>query len=215
MRVTAVNVGDSDLMQGLTLLRQEASRGLPLISANLIDRSLGTPVFPPFVIKNVDNIRIAFFGLLSPDINTAMQKAAGGKAYIKDPIETAQEITEKLRGQADIIIILSDLGLEQDRELLRRVSGIHLVLGGHEGHYLQTPVWERNTPILQSYKKGMYIGKLQLNIVNNASFVQEKGQTNGNHFKWELIPLDGSIPEVKTISGWIRKAKPDSTSIHK
>lgn len=215
MGVTAVNVGDADLMQGLTLLKQEASRGLPLISANLIDPSLGTPIFPPFVIKKVKNVRIAFFGLLSPDINTAMQKTAGGKAYIKDPIETAQEITGKLQGQADIIILLSDLGLEHDRELLRRVTGIHLVLGRHEGHFLQSPTWEKSTPILQSYKKGMYIGKLQLTIVNNASFVQEKGQSNGNHFKWELIPLDGSLPEDKTISGWIRKARPDRMSIHK
>jgi hypothetical protein len=46
MGVTAVNVGDLDLMQDLTLLKQEASRGLSLISANLIDLSLGTPIPP-------------------------------------------------------------------------------------------------------------------------------------------------------------------------
>ena len=54
------------------------------------------------MIKKVDNVRIAFIGLFPPDINAAIQKTAGGKGYINDPIETAQEITGKLRGQADI-----------------------------------------------------------------------------------------------------------------
>jgi 5'-nucleotidase/UDP-sugar diphosphatase len=181
---------------------------LPLISANLIDLSLGTPIFPPYVIKKVKNVRIAFFGLLSPDINSAIQKTAGEKAFIKDPVETAQDIIEKLRGQADIIILLSDLGLENDRELLKKVSGIHLVLGGHEGHYLQTPIWEKNTPILQSYKRGMYIGKLQLTIENSSSFAQGKEQGEGNRFQWTLIPLDATLREDKTVSEWIRKARP-------
>lgn len=205
MGVAAVNVGDSDLNQGLSFLREEASRGLPLISTNLIDPSRGEPIFLPYVIKKVDNIRVAFFGLVSPDMNPASRKATAKKVFIKDPVETAQGVMNTLRGQADIVILLSDLGVERERELLRKVPGIHFVLGGHEGQYIRSPMREGDTPILQSYIKGMYAGKLQLTIADTSSHFREEGQTNGNRFQWTLIPLDESIPDDKIISEWIRK----------
>ena len=215
MGVAAVNVGDLDLMQGLPFLRQEASRGLPLLSSNLIDPSLGKPIFPPYIIKKVDKIKVAFFGLLSPDINPAIRKAAGKDIIIEDPIATAQNLVKRLRSQADIVVLLSDLGLEKDRELLKKVSGIHFILGGHEGQYIQSPIWENNTPILQSYRKGIYAGKLQLFIENGITPFQEEGRGDGNRFRWTLIPLDGSLTEDKTVSEWVQKSGDERDRIYK
>lgn len=206
MNVAAVNLGDPDLILGLSFLRQESFRGLPLISANLIDPSQGSPIFPPCVIKKVDGIRVAFFGLLSPDISTAVRKVIGNKVLVGDPVETARSLVERLRSEADIIILLSDLGLEGDKNLVRKVPGIHFVLGGREGQYLRSPIWEGETPILQSYIKGMYAGSLQITFLHASSPFRTDGRTNGNRFHWTLMPLDGSIAEDKIISEWIRKA---------
>ncbi|MDI6776686.1 MAG: hypothetical protein QMD03_05505 [Syntrophales bacterium] len=78
-------MGDRDLLHGIDFLQQEASHGLPLISANLIDPSSKVSFFPPYIIKKVGNIRVAFFGLLSPNLEPAMQKATGGRILVKDP----------------------------------------------------------------------------------------------------------------------------------
>jgi 5'-nucleotidase/UDP-sugar diphosphatase len=206
MGVAAVNVGDSDLNLGLSFLRREASRGFPLISANLMERSSGTPIFSPYIIKKAEDVRVAFFGLLSPDMSPSARKTMGKGVVIKDPVETAKSVMEKLRKQADIIILLSDLGLEKEREIIRQVTGIHVVLGGREGQYTRSPLWEGKAPILQSYKKGMYAGKLQFTISDASFHFEKEGQTGGNRIQWTLIPLDKSLPEDKTISGWIRKA---------
>jgi 2',3'-cyclic-nucleotide 2'-phosphodiesterase (5'-nucleotidase family) len=206
MNVTAINVADPDLMLGLSFLRQEASQGLHLISANLIDPTEGAPIFPPYVINTVDNIRVAFFGLLSPDMSLAVRKTMGKKVMIKDPVETARNLVERLRSQADIIILLSDLGLEKEKELLRKVPGIHFILGGREGQYMGSPILEGKTPIFQSYNRGMYAGKLQITFTHASSPFRAEGQTNGNRFQWTLIPLDASISEDNIISQWIREA---------
>jgi 2',3'-cyclic-nucleotide 2'-phosphodiesterase (5'-nucleotidase family) len=206
MNVTAINVADPDLMLGLSFLRQEASQGLHLISANLIDPTEGAPIFPPYIINTVDNIRVAFFGLLSPDMSLAVRKTMGKKVMIKDPVETARNLVERLRSQADIIILLSDLGLEKEKELLRKVSGIHFILGGREGQYMESPILEGKTPIFQSYNRGMYAGKLQITFTHASSPFRAEGQTNGNRFQWTLIPLDASISEDNIISQWIREA---------
>ena len=77
MGVAAINVGDLDLLQGLAFLRKEASRGLPLVSSNLVDPSTKTSIVKPYIIKKVGSIRVAFFGLLSADIRTDIYKEAG------------------------------------------------------------------------------------------------------------------------------------------
>ena len=180
MAAVAVNVGNLDLLRGLDFLRQEASQGLPLISANLLDSSSRAPIFDPYVIQKVSGIKIAFFGLLSPnfqpEIADPIQKTVGEPIFVKDPVETAREMVLKLREKVDMITLLSDLGSFRDRELVKAVSGIHFVLGGHEGLGLAQPNREGNAYIFQSYAKGMYAGKLRLVIRNpGLPFQDESG----------------------------------------
>lgn len=205
MHVAAINISDRDLMQGLTFLRNEASRGLPLISANLVDPAGKSPLFSPYVIKKIDKIHIAFLGLLSPYIPPAIQHAAGKKFLVKDPVETAREMVKKLLKRADIIILLSDLDAKTERDVIKAVPGIHFILGGHEGRFIQTPLREGQTPILESYRNGMYAGKLHLSFVNAASHFKDEGKGD-NRFLWRLIPLDASMKEDREVATWIRKA---------
>jgi 2',3'-cyclic-nucleotide 2'-phosphodiesterase (5'-nucleotidase family) len=227
MGVAAINVGDLDLMQGLTFLREEASRGLPLVSSNLVNPSTKTSIFKPYIIKKVGAIRVAFFGLLSPDIRTDIYKVAGKQFLVKDPVRTAREMTGMLRGKADVIILLSALPSDRQQEVIRAAPGIHFVLGGRDGRNIQSPLWEGQTPILESYKYGMYAGKLQLTFVNASSpYSYERTEeqarqqpssgnemrtsreppSRNNRFLWTLMPLDMSIPEDKEVSRWIKKA---------
>lgn len=182
MGAAAVNVGGLDLLRGLDFLRQEASQGLPLISANLLDFSSRSPIFDPYVIQKVSGIKIAFFGLLSPnfqpEIADAVQKTVGERIFIKDPVETARETVLKLRDKADMIVLLSDLGSYRDRELIKSVPSIHFVFGGHEGLGLAQPNREGNTYMFQSYAKGMYVGRLSLVIKNPGLPFQDKSRVS-------------------------------------
>ncbi len=207
MGAAAINIGDADLMQGLTFLRDEAFRGLPLTSANLVDPATKSPIFAPYIVKRVGKIRIAFFGLLSPymNMNTAAQKAAGNSFLVKDPVETAREMIAKLHRRADIIILLSDLDANGEKEVIKAIPAINFVLGGHEGRYITSPAREGQTPVLASYRNGMYAGKLQLTVVKAGSSFKGEGEGD-NRFLWTVTPLNASLPEDREVSAWIRKA---------
>ena len=182
MGAAAINVGDLDLLQGIDFLRKEYAQGLPLISANLLAPSKRTPIFPPYVIKEISGIRVAFFGLLSPDSKSdagmAIRKATEGKILIKDPIDAARETVQKLKGRADLIVLLSDLGLQKDRALAKAVPGIHFVLGGHEGRYIQNPYREGTAYISQSSAKDMYVGQLRLVLETPGSPFRNEGEVH-------------------------------------
>lgn len=180
MGAAAVNVGCLDLLQGVDFLRQEYSQGLPLVSANLLNPSTKAPIFPPYIIKEVGGVRIALFGLLppesGPEISPAIQRANEGKILIADPVEAARETLRKIQGKADLIIILSDLGLYKDQMVAKEVPGIHFILGGHEGRFTRKAVRAGMTHFFQSSFKGMYVGQLQLTLENPSKPFRDAGE---------------------------------------
>jgi 2',3'-cyclic-nucleotide 2'-phosphodiesterase (5'-nucleotidase family) len=125
---------------GRAFLRKEASQGLPLVSANLIDSLTKTSLFKQYIIKNVGAIRVAFFGLLSPNISTDIYKEGGKQFLVKDPVGTAREMIVMLHGKADVVILLSDLPSDSQQRVIKAASGIHFVLGGRDGRHMQSPL---------------------------------------------------------------------------
>jgi 2',3'-cyclic-nucleotide 2'-phosphodiesterase (5'-nucleotidase family) len=180
MGAAAVNVGCLDLLQGVDFLRQEYSQGLPLISANLLDPSTKALIFPPYIIKDVGGVRIAFFGLLppesGPETKLAIQRANEGKILIADPVEAARETLRKMQGKVDLIVILSDLGLYKDQMVAKELPGIHFILGGHEGRFTRRAVRAGMTHLLQSSHKGMYVGQLQLTLEDPSKPFKDAGE---------------------------------------
>jgi 2',3'-cyclic-nucleotide 2'-phosphodiesterase (5'-nucleotidase family) len=176
MGIVAVNVGDRDLSQGVDFLKQEAAQGLPLISANLVDAAQRKPIFPPSVIREVSGVRIAFVGLLRSPLPPASEKSLEGKAVVEEPMEAVQKVMSGLKGKADLIILLSDLGWDQDIGIAKAVAGIQFILGGHEGRATTGPFQQGETFIVQSYQKGMYAGLLALPLEKTGSLFQDEGR---------------------------------------
>ena len=207
MGAAAVNVGCLDLLQGVDFLRQEYSQGLPLVSANLLDPSTKAPIFPPYIIKDVGGVRIAFFGLLppesGPEISPAIQRASDGKILIADPVEAARKTLRKIQGKADLVIGLSDLGLYKDQVVAKEVPGIHFIPGGHEGRFTRKAVQAGMTHFFQSSYKGMYVGQLQLTLENPSKPFRDAGEVQ--YIQERIDGLDLHIRGLEAA----RKRQPD------
>lgn len=82
-------------------------------------------------IVEVGGFRLGFLGLLTPD--TAHLSSPGPAISFADPIPTAERLAADLRQQgAELVVALTHLDLAEDRELLRAVPGVDIVLGGHD-----------------------------------------------------------------------------------
>lgn len=78
------------------------------------------------------------------------------------PLPVAAELARELRPKVDVLIVLSHLGLNQDRRLAEEVAGIDLILGGHTHHLLERPERIGNTYIAAAGKFGQYVGEVVL-----------------------------------------------------
>ena len=168
----AIGIGDDDLSLGKKfLLELSRMANVAFLSSNLIDEDSGKPLFQPYLIREVNGLRIGIFSLLSPGTFLTPSDSRKRGLIIRDPVETAQDMIKELGPKTDLIILLSHQGYPKDVELAHKVSGIHIVSGGHSGVDLNNPPVIKNTLIVQNLPKGMYARKLNLTFSNKeASF---------------------------------------------
>ena len=172
------------------------------VLANARLRATGQPLCPPYVIVERFGLKIALFGLVVRD--TQNYRGARDGVDILDPFETARELVPQLRSQADLVILISHLGYEEDQRLARAVPGIDVIVGGHSHTRLERPTlieWGKKdapnlgaTLIVQAHQWGGELGRLDLNFWRNP----ETNRWELVAYQGQLIPITAAIPEDPT-----------------
>ena len=187
MGFDAIGIGDDDLSLGIDfLLKMSREAQFPILSSNLVDAKSEKLLFEPYLIKEVGGLRVGIFSLLSPDVFLSQTDERRKGFILRDPIETARNMATELKPKVDLLVLLSHLSYPNDVQLAQTVSGIHIIAGGHSGVHLTSPPVIKDTVILQSSGKGMYGGKLTLNLFNpNSGFynTSTKRTLEGNILK--------------------------------
>ncbi|WP_282199964.1 bifunctional metallophosphatase/5'-nucleotidase [Collibacillus ludicampi] len=152
--------------EGLTLPQQsweafcqEAS--IPVLVSNLFKLEDGRryPFFREHSLIYREGVTLGVFGLTAP---FATYYERGG-VQVVNPEECAVEQVRILREKgADIIVLLSHLGLKADRRIAANVPGIDVILGGHTHHVLERPERVGDTWIGQAGKYAAYYGHMVL-----------------------------------------------------
>ena len=127
----AMALGAGDLRLGLEVLRARiAEAQFPILSANVLAADTGQPFATSHFIKNVGGYRVAILGLTDiGGIETFLGEDAHALKLL-DPLETARRTIAELQPQADVVIVLSHLGTQLNRQLADTVPGIDVIVGG-------------------------------------------------------------------------------------
>ena len=184
----AFNVGETDLYMGIEHLKGlQKKAAIPFISSNLYSRKTGKLLFDPFVIKKAAGITVGILGLFSE------QGSVEPAIEVKNPLETAKKNIASLKNTCSFIIVLSNLGLEGDKKLAKGIPDIDLIIGGRATQRMLEPVKEGGTIIVQAYRRGQYLGRLE---------VTAQGASSKSQFamKNTLIPLGEKIADDKAIA---------------
>jgi 5'-nucleotidase len=180
----------------ITRQRMRESR-FTWVSANVLDPASGLPFggAVPFVLRDYGGIRVAFFGLLTPDTQTLSKGAAGLKFL--DPIQTAKAVVAQARrAKADLIVALTHQDMADDKQLAAAVPEIDLILGAHEHVPLDATVGR--TLILKTGSDAVWLGRIDITVTagRGGRRVQPK---------WELIPVTSEIPDKPEVAAVVKQ----------
>ncbi|OGP75357.1 MAG: hypothetical protein A2Y80_10595 [Deltaproteobacteria bacterium RBG_13_58_19] len=159
MKFDAMVVGNHEFDYGLKVLKEIIAKAkFPILGANVA----GLPALKPYVIKNLNGVKIAIIGLVTPKTpKLTNPKDVQGLKFLS-PEMTARKYIQQLKNRAEVIIVLSHLGYPADRALAEKVTGIDVIVGGHTHTRLEKPARVNNTIIVQAWEYGKALGVLDL-----------------------------------------------------
>lgn len=198
MKYDAMGIGDDDLSLGKEFLVEVSKKAqFPLLSSNLFDGMSGKTLFQPYLVKEINGLRIGIFSLLGSDCFSSPTDPRMKGLTLQDPVEVAQKMVKELQPKTDLIILLSHLSYPKDMEFAQKVSGVHIIVGGHTGINLSFPSVVKNTIILQTPPKGMFAAKLDLSFSHpESSFynsaTKRSNENNLNQLKGRLASKEGT-----------------------
>ncbi len=153
------------------------------VCANLIYGDDKKPFVKPYVIRRVGDVRVAFFGLMGKDLKLR-QLASERPLTIQDPIPVAKELVPELHKKADIVVLLSHVGLTDGQRLTLEVPGIDVMVFGHQVGFSKDILKTNGVINVRGGERGQYIPLIHL-VVDNHKITS---------FDGDVTVLDSKVP---------------------
>jgi 5'-nucleotidase / UDP-sugar diphosphatase len=164
MAYDAMVVGQTEMSLGLEQLKKLAGEAkFPFLSANIVSTANKEAIFKPYTILERGGKKIAIIGI--SDLQAAEAPGMSGQVSVLDPVQTAQKVVGEVQSQADLVVVLSRLGLEADNALARAVPGIDIIVGGNTRKIMAQPERAGDTLIIQQGYLGEWVGALDVAYV--------------------------------------------------
>ncbi|HAD09523.1 MAG TPA: thiosulfohydrolase SoxB [Porticoccaceae bacterium] len=146
-------------------------------------------VFKPYVIKTLNQRRIAVIGQAFP-----YTPIANPRRFIPDwtfgiRAQELSELSARIREQEkpDAVVLLSHNGMDVDLKLASEVVGIDFILGGHTHDGVPLPVTVENpggkTVVTNAGSNGKYVGVLDIKF----------GASGISGFQYRLLPVFANL----------------------
>ncbi|MEW6186124.1 MAG: 5'-nucleotidase C-terminal domain-containing protein [Thermodesulfobacteriota bacterium] len=159
MNVSAMVLGNHEFDFGPKVLgaRIQEAR-FPILAANVRE----IPKISPYIFKEIAGLKIAIIGLITEETPTSTHPKNVQGLIFSPAVDTCQKALKEIGAQADLVIVLSHLGLPADIRLAQAVDGVPLIVGGHSHTRIESPMKIKDTLIVQAWEHAKVLGLLDL-----------------------------------------------------
>ena len=200
MGYDAFTPGELDFSLGIDdLIKMSQQADFPFLAANLLNSQSNEPIFKPYVIKEIKEIRgmkVGIFGLISSRFSSGSPPAGREKFKIADPIDAAKKVVGVLKPQCRVIVALAHLEADEERMLADKVHGIDFIVNGHLTHAQAAPQLVNHTQIFVAGARGEFLGQTDL--------FEKRWKL---YSRYQLIPLKPDYYEKPEIKVMVRELK--------
>ncbi|HSM21120.1 MAG TPA: thiosulfohydrolase SoxB, partial [Rubrivivax sp.] len=151
------------------IIEKDFAGKVDFVAQNVKTADFGDPVFKPYVIRDMNGVKVAIVGQAFPytPIANPRYMVADWSFGIQD--ENMQKVVDEARGQgAQLVVVLSHNGMDVDLKMASRVRGVDAIFGGHthDGVPLAVPVKNAGgtTLVTNAGSNGKVLGVMDLEV---------------------------------------------------
>lgn len=164
--------------------------------ANLLDsRTYNYPRWAkPMIYREVEGVRIAIIGLTAPYATYTLNQYD-----LLDPFDALEQQLRNIKqsGQAvDLIIVLSHLGLKEDRLVAEKFPQVDLIIGGHTHHVLLEGENIFQTTLAAAGRYGQYVGHIELEFLADS----RSDDSEQDKRRWEITCRLTTIEQLRDLT---------------
>ena len=174
------------------------------VAQNVKTNDFGDPVFKPYVMKDMNGVKVAIVGQAFPytPIANPRYMVADWEFGIQD--ENMQKTVDEARAKgAQVVVVLSHNGMDVDLKMASRVRGVDAIFGGHthDGVPLAVPVQNAGgtTLVTNAGSNSKFLGVMDFEV-KDSKVVQHR---------YRLLPIFSNMlkadPEMAALIEKIRK----------
>jgi len=203
----AYALGNHDFDSGARNLydRLAASVRFPVLAANYIFLPQDDPrgiylgdIVQPLAVINVHGLKVAVIGM--GNLSTMTSVGEAGNSLGIQPLEEVQVLQSWIdyaQAVADLVVLNSHLGLDEDERIVRQTSGLDLVFGGHHHVVLNPPKVVTDNTVAATDKTGRKVPIIHsgvfLKFVGVLDAVVQDGEVVSTQYR--VHPIDSRLPE--------------------
>lgn len=161
-------VGPQELYDGF----QAADFKVPVLAANINLNKLPESIplakyMKPYIVKEVNGKKIGILGLSTFEMIFDPFFEPG---QLTEPVQAALKYVKILREveKVDAVIVLTHIGVDEDKKIAETVPGIDLIVGGHTHILTKKPVYANRVPIVHAGFWAQYLGEYELTFQDNG-----------------------------------------------
>jgi 2',3'-cyclic-nucleotide 2'-phosphodiesterase (5'-nucleotidase family) len=178
----------------------------PNLAANLTltmpPLARGDALLPGSLMLDVEGVRVGFIGLTSDIVPRMAKPFSWGFAFLEGE-EAYKELVDRLatalrRDGAQVVVVMSELGLHRDRRLADVVQpGVDVFFSGHTHEATFAPLESESGALVVESGNDGWLGRMDLTLRGGAV----------EHWRWQLIPVDASVPEDPEVRALVDRAR--------
>jgi sulfur-oxidizing protein SoxB len=170
------------------IVEKDFKNRIDFVAQNIKTTDFGDQVFPPYVIKELNQVPVAIIGQAFPYTPVANPRYLVPEWTFGIQEENLQAIVDEARAKgAQAVILLSHNGMDVDIKLASRVRGIDAILGGHTHDGVPQPVIVDNaggkTLVTNAGSNGKFLAVLDLDV----------GKGGVRDYNYRLLPVFSNL----------------------
>jgi sulfur-oxidizing protein SoxB len=187
----------------LEAIEKDFAGNVAFVAQNVTTSDFGDPVFPPYVMRELNGVPVAIIGQAFPYTPIANPRYFVAEWTFGIQDQRMQTNVDEARAKgARVVVVLSHNGMDVDLKMARRVRGIDAILGGHTHDAVPAPTVVANgggkTLVTNAGSNGKFLGVLDFDVRDGRVA----------DFRYKLLPVFAKLlPPDAAIDAYIERIR--------
>jgi 2',3'-cyclic-nucleotide 2'-phosphodiesterase (5'-nucleotidase family) len=181
----------------------------PTVAINLYDydeasRIQGARVHEPYIIKDIGGVKVAVLGITSDSVPHQAQAFNTGFRFTMGFTELPTDIAAARADGAELVVVLSELGLTKSVQMVREFPGIDVMFSAHSHEQTLEAIvidhdGEGDISIVTEAGEDDFLGRLDITVAGDSGRIVD--------WEWDLIEANGEVAEDPAIKALVDRER--------